>query len=84
MDIVIEDNIPVPKDRPKFIKHLETLKVGQSFRVDIQYWASLRNSVANLNKRSNKNFVCRKVKEPVNSNKPKGQYSEYIRVWRKK
>jgi len=83
MEIHIDDGIPVPKERPNFKQHLEKLDLAQSFRVDIEYWTSLRNAASNMNKRTDKHFVVHKVKESVNPEKPEGKQAEYVRVWRK-
>ncbi len=84
MDIVIDDGIPVPKERPNFKSHIDRLEVGQSFRVDPEYWTSLRNAASNMNKRTEKRFVVNKVREPVNTVKPDGTEGEFVRIWRKK
>lgn len=84
MEIRIDDGIPVPKERPNFKQHLEKLEPGQSFRVDVDYWTSLRNAASNMNKRTDKHFVVHKVHEPINEEKPEGKTDDYVRVWRKK
>lgn len=84
MDIVIDDGIPVPKERPNFKSHIDKLEVGQSFRVDPEYWTSLRNAASNMNKRTEKRFVVNKVKEPVDASKPGSKEGEFVRIWRKK
>ena len=84
MDIVIDTGIPVPKERPNFKSHIDTLEVGQSFRVDPEYWTSLRNASSNMNKRTEKRFVVNKVTEPVDQTKPDGKEGEFVRIWRKK
>ena len=83
MEINIDSGVPVPKERPNFKQHLEKLEVGQSFRVDPDYWTSLRNAASNMNKRTDKSFVVHKVEEPVNLDKPNGSKSQFVRVWRK-
>lgn len=83
MEITIDSGVPVPKERPNFKSHLEKLDAGQSFRVDVEYWTSLRNAASNMNKRTDKHFVVHKVSEPVNPEKPEGRKAEYVRVWRK-
>lgn len=84
MDIVIDDGIPVPKERPNFKEHIDKLDVGQSFRVDSEYWTSLRNAASNMNKRTEKRFVVNKVNEPVDPSKPSGKEGSFVRIWRKK
>lgn len=84
MDITIDKGIPVPKERPNFKRHIDTMEVGDSFRVDPEYWTSLRNAASNMNKRTEKRFVVNKVKEPVDLKKPDGKEAEFARIWRKK
>lgn len=84
MDIVIDTGIPVPKERPNFKEHIDTLDVGHSFRVDPEYWTSLRNAASNMNKRTEKRFVVNKVSEPIDPKKPKGTLGEFVRIWRKR
>lgn len=80
MEIKVESGIPVPQERPNFLKILKSLNVNDSFRVERNYWSSLRNAASNMNKRSDKHFVVRKVKEPPT---PKSKtIEEFIRVWR--
>ncbi len=83
MEIVIEKNIPIPKERPNFKSHIDEMDIGDSFRVETEYWTSLRNAASNMNKRTDKKFVVNKVKEPVNPKKPKGDQGEFVRIWRK-
>ncbi len=83
MEINIDNGVPVPKERPNFKQHLEKLEVGQSFRVDPDYWTSIRNAASNMNKRTDKGFVVHKVKEAVNLDKPDGRQAQFVRVWRK-
>jgi hypothetical protein len=84
MEIVIDKNIPVPKERPNFKSHIDEMEVGDSFRVDPEYWTSLRNAASNMNKRTDKRFVVNKVTEPVDQKKPDGKEGEFVRIWRKK
>jgi hypothetical protein len=84
MEIVIDKNIPVPKERPNFKSHIDEMEVGDSFRVDPEYWTSLRNAASNMNKRTDKRFVVNKVNEPVDLKKPDGKQGEFVRIWRKK
>lgn len=89
MDITIDSGIPVPKERPNFKSHIDKLEVGQSFRVDPEYWTSLRNAASNMNKRTEKRFVVNKVTEPVDLSKvshagPMTKTGEFVRIWRKK
>lgn len=79
IDIKIEKNVPPPKPRPQFRKHLNELDVDDSFKVDIEYWASLRNAAGSLNRMGNKKFTVKKVKE-----RPKrgAKMQEFARVWR--
>jgi hypothetical protein len=84
MEIVIDKNIPVPKERPNFKSHIDEMEVGDSFRVDSEYWTSLRNAASNMNKRTDKRFVVNKVNEPVDLKKPDGKQGEFVRIWRKK
>lgn len=78
-EIKIEKNIPPPPPKPKFKQHLDKLEVGESFRVDIEHWASLRNAAGNANRATNKQFTVQKKKE-----RPKRgeRLKEYARVWR--
>lgn len=84
MDIVIDSGIPIPKERPLFKSHIDKLEVGESFRVDPEYWTSLRNAASNMNKRTEKRFVVNKVREPVNHARPDDTAAEFVRIWRKK
>jgi hypothetical protein len=84
MDIVIDNGIAIPKERPNFKRHIDKLEVGQSFRVDPEFWTSLRNAASNMNKRTEKQFVVNKVSEPVDPTKPDGKETEFARIWRKK
>ncbi len=84
MDIVIDDGIPVPKERPNFKSHIDKLDKGQSFRVDLEYWTSLRNAASNMNKRTEKRFIVNKVMEAVDISKPDGKEGGFVRIWRKK
>jgi len=84
MDIVIDKGIPIPKERPQFKSHIDEMEVTDSFRVDPEFWTSLRNAASNMNKRTDKRFVVNKVKEPVNLKKPDGKEGEFVRIWRKK
>ena len=84
MDIVIDTGVPIPKERPNFKSYIDKLEVGESFRVDPEYWTSLRNAASNMNKRTEKRFVVNKVKEPVDTAKPDGIIREFVRIWRKK
>ena len=87
MSIVIEDKIPVPKERPNFRQYLQKLTVGQSFRVEIEDASQLRNAVNNMNKRNKdkKHFVVRKVTEKIfPKSKRNSQEKEFVRVWRDK
>ena len=60
MDITIDNGIPIPKERPNFKSYIDEMEVGQSFRVDQEYWTSLRNAASNMNKRTEKRFVVNK------------------------
>lgn len=80
-EIKIDDNIPPPQPRPQFKKHLDRLEVGQSFRVEIEQWASLRNAAGNANRQTNKQFTVKKVRERP---KPREKMKDYARVWRVK
>jgi len=84
MEIVIDKGIPIPKERPQFKSHIDEMEVTDSFRVDPEYWTSLRNAASNMNKRTDKRFVVNKVKEPVDLKKPDGKEGEFVRIWRKK
>ncbi len=84
MDITIDKGIPVPKERPNFKSYIDKMEVTDSFRVDPEYWTSLRNAASNMNKRTEKRFVVNKVKEPVDPTKPDGKEAEFVRIWRKK
>ncbi len=84
MDIVIDTGIPVPKERPNFKAYIDKLEVGESFRVDPEYWTSLRNAASNMNKRTEKRFVVNKVTEPVDALKPNSKEGEFVRIWRKR
>ena len=84
MEIVIDKGIPIPKERPQFKSHIDEMEVGDSFRVDPDYWTSLRNAASNMNKRTDKRFVVNKVKEPVDLKKPDGKQGDFVRIWRKK
>lgn len=84
MDIVIDDGIPIPKERPKFKKYIDDMEVGQSFRVDSQNWTSLRNAASNMNKRTAKRFVVNKVREPIDHTITDGNKAWFVRIWRTK
>ena len=84
MDITIDKGIPVPRERPNFKKHIDVMKVTESFRVDPEYWTSLRNAASNMNKRTEKRFVVNKTNEFVDLEKQSGPTRDYVRIWRKK
>ena len=80
-EIRIDSDFPMPPERPTWKKHLDRLDVGQSFRVDIKHWASLRNAATNQNRKGNKRYSTKKVKErPTKGQKVR----EFARVWRVK
>lgn len=78
MEIKIEQDVPVPKKKVQFKAHLDQLDVGKSFRVPLEHWASLRNAVANQNRRSDRKYTVHKVKERGDDKKT----HEFARVWR--
>ena len=84
MDITIDTGVPIPKERPNFKSYIDKMEVTHSFRVDPEYWTSLRNAASNMNKRTEKRFVVNKVKEPVDLQKPDGNTGDFVRIWRKK
>jgi len=83
MEIRIESGIPIPKERPQFKSHIEKMEIGDSFRVHVEHWTSLRNAASNMNKRTAKKFVVQKVKEPINPDRKTGEKIEFVRIWRK-
>ena len=80
-EIRIENDVPMPPDRPTWKKHVDKLNVGQSFRVEIRHWASLRNAATNQNRKGNKRYKTQKVKERPGPGK---KVQDFARVWRVK
>ncbi len=78
MEIKIEQDVPIPKPKVQFKAHLDQLEIGQSFRVPLEHWASLRNAVGNQNRRSERTYTVHKVKERGDDRK----LYEFARVWR--
>lgn len=80
--ITIDTGIEPPAPRPTFKKFIDKLEVGESFRVPIESWASIRNAAGNANRASNKKFTVQKVSEQIRKGSKK--LSDYARIWRTK
>lgn len=80
-EIKIDNNIPPPQERPRFREPIDKLEVGQSFRVEIERWASLRNAAGKATRSTNKKFTVKKVRERPKKNE---KMKDYARVWRVK
>lgn len=59
--IVIEKGVP-PPDRPAILATINSMGVGESFKMNIKHWSALRNGASKAQKATKKKFKVHRIK----------------------